>query len=90
MSVVWVVEVSFEDDDPATYGPYTQLQAERVEAKVNDEARLATDGDGVNHHTFNVRQAIAIPLTRYDAFLDAEQRRAVRREVREQDREDRE
>jgi hypothetical protein len=83
MSAVWVVTVDYEDDDPATYGPYTRLQAERVEVKINDEARLATSSDGVNHHPFNVQQAIAVPLSRYDAFLDAEQRRAVRREVRE-------
>ncbi len=79
---VWCVEVSYEDDDPGTYGPYTEAQANRVADRLKEEARLSSSSSGLNFHPHNVRSALASPLYRYDQFLDGEARRAARREVR--------
>lgn len=80
---VWGVEVRYDDENPGVYGPYTQAQAERVAAKIREEVELASDAHGVNHHPHSVLGALASRLTRYDQFMNGQQRQAARRDVRD-------
>lgn len=82
---MWAVEVTYEDDDPGTYGPYTQAQAERVAKRLTEEIALSYSSHGHNHHPHDVRFASAAPLGRYDQFMTAEEKRAARKAVRESD-----
>ncbi len=86
---VYVVEVAYDDEDPGTFGPYTQAQAERVAGRIMAEVAIAVDELGGNHHPHGVRFAASVPLRRYDDasnFLDSDARRAVRRAVRAADK----
>ncbi len=78
---VYVVEVSYEDEDPGVFGPYTQAQAERVAAKISEEVELSKDEWGGNFHMHSVRGANAYPLTRYEQFMTGPQRLAARGQV---------
>jgi hypothetical protein len=79
---VWAVEVRYHDDDPATYGPYTKLQAERVAKALLAEALLARDVHGCYHHPWGVESAMAVPQRRYTFFLTGAERRRARSAAR--------
>lgn len=66
---VWVVEAYYEDENPGTYGPYTKRQAERIAEALRKEAEQGTDRHGTTHHPYGLRNALAVPLRRYDAFV---------------------
>ncbi len=87
MSTVWAVEVRYEDANSEVYGPYTEAQAERTAANLDEEAALATDKYGHNVHLHGVLGAIAYPLARYDQYLTGDERRQARRDARERERE---
>ena len=69
VATIWLVEVSYEDEDPGTYGPYTERQAKGVERALRKEAELATDKHGITHHPHGLRGAIAYPAARYGDFV---------------------
>lgn len=87
MAAVWVVETRIEDENPGVYGPYTEAQAKRVAAHLEEEAALATDKYGQSVHPYGVLGAGAYPLSRYDQFLTGEERRQARRDAREREKE---
>lgn len=80
---VWGVEVRYDDENPGVYGPYTQAQAERTAARIRAEVELATDSYGGSFHPRGVLGAQASKLTRYDQFLDGQERLTARRDVRD-------
>ncbi len=80
MAKVWVVLVRYTDEDPGEYGPYTELQAERVAARLQEEAEMGND-NGQCLHPHNVEGANAVPMMRYDQFLTGPERRALRKAV---------
>lgn len=86
MKQPWCIEVSYQDENPGTFGPYTETQARRLAAKLNEEAELASDAHGGNHHPHGVYVAVACPLTRYEDILTGEQRRQARRDARAAER----
>lgn len=83
---VWVVGVMTEDEDEVVYGPYTERQAKRVAAKIQDEADAGRDLYGGCHHPLSVTGAIPFPLGRYDRFLSTEEKKEMRAEKRIGDR----
>ncbi len=86
MKQVYIVEVHYEDQDPVAHGPYTEAQAQRVAARLDDEVRLSSDKHGGNHHPQGVRGASALPLGRYDQFMSADERKQARRAARQAER----
>jgi hypothetical protein len=78
---VWVVEVYREDEDPLTFGPYTERQAARVRDRVTAEVELSSDKYGGLYHPWSFRGAIAYPLTRHDDWMTSEQKSEARAEV---------
>lgn len=84
---VWLVDVSYEDDDSVVFGPYTQRQAERFAARLVKEADSLTDEYGKNHHPHDVRHATAYPVHTYEHWLSTEEKKAARAAMREEVRE---
>lgn len=83
---VWLVEVRIEDNDPQVFGPYTEAQARRAAARIEEEVALATDTHGMNFHPRGALGASAYPISPYDTFLTGEERRQARGEVRGSER----
>ena len=78
MRETWCVQVSYMDDDPDKFGPYTERQAHRIAARLNLEVKATG-----RKHPGDVTHAVAIPFVRYDDFLTAAELRACRQEINE-------
>lgn len=86
MPDIWAVEVSYDDEDPATYGPYTEGQAERVASRIMGEIALSRDSYGGNHHPHGAYHAAAFRPGRYDQFLTGKERWKARKDARRAER----
>jgi hypothetical protein len=69
MPTTWVVEVHYEEESPAVYGPYTQRQARNLQERIRTEVGAVTDEHGETHHPHGVRSAWAVPRVRYGPQL---------------------
>jgi len=78
----WAVEVTYDEEDPGVYGPYTEDHAGKIARTIQREADLCHDENGDNYHPCGIRGAQPFRLSRYDQFLTGEQRHQVGLEKR--------
>lgn len=90
MRQAWCVIVWYKNRDEAsyTYGPYTQLQAERVAAQIEKEIEISETDAGEILHPYTAFQVIAVPMSQYRNLLPGNERIRLRARVRKQNKDD--